>query len=64
MKKRDKIIIIGFVIIIITPFGIIFYLYNEQQHQPPTQIEVTCNETIEKRQTIRRNIYISICNNP
>ena len=48
MENRDKIIIIGFVIIIITPFGIIFYLYNEQQHQPPTQIEVTCNKTIEK----------------
>lgn len=48
MENRDKIIIIRLVIVIIALIGIIFYPYNEQHHQPPTQIEVTCNKTIKK----------------
>ena len=60
MEKRDKIIIIGLVIVIIALAGIIFYLHNGQQHQSPTQIEVTGNKTIEKGGKL--NVKLSLLN--
>lgn len=48
MEKREKMIILGLVIVIIALAGIALYMFYGQQHQSPTEIKVTGNKTIEK----------------
>lgn len=48
MEKREKIVILGLIIVIIALAGIALYMFYGQQHQSPTEIKVTGNKTIEK----------------
>lgn len=52
MENRNKIIIIGFVIILIALVGITFYMFNGQQQQSATQIKIAGNKTIEEDGTL------------
>lgn len=60
MEKRDKIIIIGLVIVIIALVGIAFYMLNGQQQLQPTQIKIIGNKTIEKDGAL--NVKLSLLN--
>ena len=60
MEKKDKIIIIGLVIVIIALIGIAIYMFNGQ-HQQSTQIEVMGNGTIEENGTL--TVKLSLLNN-
>ena len=60
MGTRDKIIIIGLVIVIIALIGIAIYMFNGQ-HQQSTQIEVMGNGTIEENGTL--TVKLSLLNN-
>lgn len=60
MGTRDKIIIIGLIIVIIALIGIAIYMFNGQ-HQKSTQIEVIGNGTIEENGTL--TVKLSLLNN-
>lgn len=59
MEKRDKIIIVALVIVIIVLLGITIHMFNGQQHQS-TQIKVMGNKTIEEGGVL--NLKLSLLN--